>query len=63
MDIYTSELRPGGIKKLENREPTLGLVAEGVIELQIEGKATQRIVAVGSFALPTAGSQATVVNA
>lgn len=63
VDIYSRELHPSQRLKLDNREPTLGLVAEGVVELRIEGESTQRIVAGGSFALPTAGSQAVIVNA
>lgn len=63
VDIYSRELQPSQVLKLDNREPTLGLVAEGIVELRIEGERTQRIVAGGSFALPTAGSQAAIVNA
>jgi len=63
VDVYSSELQPNGTLELESREPTLGLVAEGVIELRIKGKAPQRIVSGGSFSLPTADSQATIVNA
>lgn len=62
VDIYASKLQGRGTMKLDTHEPTLGLVAEGIIELQIKGKATQRIVAGGSFSLPTADSQATIVN-
>ncbi len=62
VDIFATDVKPSGILKLENPEPTLGLVAEGIIELRISGKATQRIVAGGSFAVPIAGSQATIVN-
>ena len=62
VDIYTSELPSSGTMKLDTQDPTLGLVAEGVIDLQIEGKATQRIVAGKSFSLPTDNSQATLVN-
>lgn len=63
VDIYTSELQPDGTLTLETDGPTLGLVAEGIIEFQIEGQAPQRIVEGGSFALPTANAQATLVNA
>lgn len=48
---------------LENREPTLGLVSEGVVELRIDGEETQRIAAGASFALPTNRARATIVNA
>ena len=63
VDIYTSELDRSGSMALQAEEPTLGLVAEGVIELQVDGKAKQRIAAGGSFSLPVAGSSATIVNA
>lgn len=63
VDIYATELSRSGIFEIENAEPTLGLVAEGVVELLIDGATTQRIVAGGSFALPKAGSLGKVVNA
>ncbi len=62
VDIYTSHLGHRETMNINTQEPTLGLVAEGIIELQIKGKATQRFVAGGSFSLPTANSQATIVN-
>ena len=62
VDIYTSELDRSGSIALETDEPTLGLVAEGVIELQVDGNAKQRIAAGGSFSLPVADSSATIVN-
>ena len=62
VDIYTSELDRSGSIALQADEPTLGLVAEGVIELQVDGKAKRRIAAGGSFSLPVADSSATFVN-
>ncbi len=62
VEIYSSELRSGETKKLDKLETTLGLVVKGVIELQIDGKGTQRVVAGGSFSLSTARSQATIVG-
>jgi quercetin dioxygenase-like cupin family protein len=62
VDIYASELDRGASIVLEGGEPSLGLVAEGVVELQIEGEAKQRIAAGGSFSLPGADSSATIVN-
>lgn len=61
-EIFASKVAPSGAIGLENGEPTLGLVADGVIELRIDGQAPQRIAAGGTFALPEAGSQATIVN-
>ena len=63
VDIYTTDLPHSASLNLAAREPTLGFVAEGVIELRVKGKATQRIIAGKSFALPRAGSEATVTNA
>jgi glyoxylate utilization-related uncharacterized protein len=63
VDIYKTDLQPAESRKVLNAEPTLGLVAEGVIELQIKGKATQRIAAGGSFSLADVGTKATLVNA
>lgn len=62
VDIYSSELRSGEIIKLDKPGPTLGLVAEGIIELQVKGKAPRRIVAGESFSLPEVDSKATVVS-
>lgn len=62
VDIYTSEVKSGGVLKFANSEPTLGLVASGVIELRIKGQASRRILPGGSFALPTADQDATIVN-
>lgn len=63
MDVYAGELKRGGTLKPETRQPALGLVAVGVVELRIKGKKTQRVVAGGSFSLPGAGTQAVIVNA
>lgn len=63
VDIYTTELARGESIALQPDAPTLGLVAEGVIELQVGDEAKQRIAAGGSFSLPDADSSATIVNA
>jgi hypothetical protein len=57
-----SDLYRSGSIAVEADEPTLGLVAEGVVELQVYGKAKQRIAAGGSFSLPVADESATIVN-
>ncbi len=62
-DIYTNDLVRGGSFALDNNAPTFGIVAEGVLELQIEGKSPQRIAAGASFSLPSANTKATFVNA
>jgi len=62
VDIYASELARSASIILEGDEPSLGLVAEGVVELQVDGEAKQRIATGGSFSLPGADSSATIVN-
>lgn len=62
VEIFTSELSRGQTVVFETDEATLGLVSEGIIELRIDGKPTQRIVAGGTFALPEEGAKATLVN-
>lgn len=62
VDIYTSELQGRETIQLDIHDPTLGVVAEGTIDIQVNGKATQRIQAGKSFSLPTTHSQATIVN-
>lgn len=63
VDIYTSDLAANETLELDNQEPTLGLVAEGAIELRIDSATSERLAAGASFALPADGSQATIVNA
>ena len=63
VDIYTSELDRSGSMVVEGDEPLLGLVAEGVIELRVDGKAKQRIAAGESFSLAGANSSAKIINA
>ena len=62
VDIYTTELGRSESIAVEADDPTLGLVTEGVIELQINGEEKQRIAAGGSFSLQGADSTATIVN-
>ena len=63
VDIYTTELPRGATVKIENPEATLGLVAQGVIELKADGEKSKRLVAGESFSLPTANATAMLVNA
>jgi quercetin dioxygenase-like cupin family protein len=62
-EVYTNRIGPDGTIILESNEPTLGLVAEGVIELQVKGQQAKRIAAGQTFSLPAVGSQATIINA
>ncbi len=62
VEVYVTELPKSGSQTLDVREPRLGLVAEGVIELHIDGTPEQLIVAGGTFSLPTSGPEASLVN-
>lgn len=62
VDIYTTGLDKGETVELTTEIPTLGFVAEGIVELKIKGKIAQRIVAGHSFALPSAGISASISN-
>lgn len=62
VDIYASELAQGDTLELSGDEPAMGIVAEGIIEVQVDGKPAQRIVAGSSFELPTDVSLARIVN-
>ena len=61
--IYTSDIAHSASLKINNSQPTFGLVAQGVIELQIEGEESQRLVAGETFAIREANSKAILVNA
>lgn len=60
--VYRTIVAPNGMLDLAAEEPTLGLVAEGVVEVQINGKNPERIAAGGTFALPSQGYKATITN-
>ena len=62
VEIYAQELAGGEVANLQAEVPTLGLVAEGIVELHLKGQKPQRIVAGKSFAIPTTGSVATISN-
>lgn len=63
VDMFVSELEPKGSKNLATQELMLGYVAEGIVELTIQGEAMQQFIAGESFSLPLDKSQATIVNA
>jgi hypothetical protein len=48
---------------LNNSEPALGIVAQGVVIISEAGKPTQRVVAGASFAVPKANSKVILANA
>lgn len=62
VDIYTSEIKAGGTLKLSSKTLTLGLVAQGVVELRVKGKKPQRIIAGRSFPLANDSGELVVVN-
>jgi quercetin dioxygenase-like cupin family protein len=61
-DIYATDLASGAQFDLINDAPTFGIVAEGVVEIVIEGRSPERVIAGASFALPRAAAKATFVN-
>jgi quercetin dioxygenase-like cupin family protein len=61
-EVFSNKVAPDATLDLISDEPTLGLVAEGVIEVRINGKAPTRIAAGGTFALATHGHQASITN-
>ncbi|MGY8960066.1 MAG: cupin domain-containing protein [Alphaproteobacteria bacterium] len=62
VDVYTRNLAGGAVLATENNGVTLGLVAQGVVEIRIQGKAAQRIIAGRSFSLPQDGKPASIIN-
>lgn len=61
-EVFATELAPGASIALNSGDLTLGLVAEGVIEFRPEGEVAQRIVAGGTFTVPTNGIETTLTN-
>lgn len=61
-EAFANRIDASGSMALDVDEPILGLVAEGVIELDIVGQKAERIPAGGTFALPTVGADATIRN-
>lgn len=51
VDIYKSNIEAGSRLALNNIQPTLGIVAEGVVVIKREGKADERVIAGKSFSL------------
>jgi quercetin dioxygenase-like cupin family protein len=63
VEAYARELAAGATLSLNNQEPTMALVSEGVVELRTQGGLTRRVAAGVSFALPLDGAEITIVNA
>lgn len=62
-DIYSNDIAAGSSVTLGQGQPTLGLVAEGVVELRVKAGAVQRLVAGQSFEVPVDLAALTVTNA
>lgn len=62
VDVFSSEIDPDGTLDLAGEDPIFGLIAEGVVDVRINGNAPKRIAAGGTFALPTAQDDATITN-
>ncbi len=62
VNIYANELAGGDSLQLKTVRPMLGLVADGIVVIKVNGKAKQRIVAGKSFSIPKAGSKTTIQN-
>jgi len=61
-DIFVSEIEAKGKKTLNPNGPLLGYVAQGVVNVSINGLAAKEIIAGGSFSLASANSSVTLVN-
>ncbi len=62
-DINSTFVASGGSFNLVNNSTTVGVVAEGVVEISIDGKAAQRVAADESFSLIAGDKAAKIVNA
>jgi len=62
VSVYAADLIAGGEISLETSEPTLGVVAEGIVEIRVEGQKTLRVIAGNSFSIPSSTDKATIVN-
>jgi quercetin dioxygenase-like cupin family protein len=62
VDMFVTELEPEGSKNLSRTLPALGYVAEGLVQLTLNGKTSKQIVAGETFSLPANKSTATIVN-
>jgi len=62
VDVAANLLQPKGALKLGNRDTTLSLVAEGAIELRVNGGSARHLVAGNTFSMPSASSEALIIN-
>ena len=61
-EVFSTKIDPDGKLDIAGEDPILGLVAEGVVEVRINGGAPTRVVAGGTFALPTYEDHASITN-
>lgn len=61
-EVFSTKIDPNGALDLVSEEPIFGLVAEGVVEVRINGGSSTRVVAGGTFALPTYEDHASITN-
>lgn len=63
VDVFATDLPRRGELTLNAHVPTLGIVAEGIVEIRSPGKPVQRVVAGKSFSVPVSAGTAVIVNA
>ncbi|PCJ70615.1 MAG: hypothetical protein COA62_08580 [Rhodobiaceae bacterium] len=62
VDIYSRDLEPGQSLELEVSVPTLGLVAQGIIEIAHQAGTVERLVAGQTFSLSSQKAHHTISN-
>ncbi|WP_417711036.1 hypothetical protein [Roseibium aggregatum] len=62
VDVHQQDLPGSTSVSLEGAAPVIGIVSQGVIELQSDGGETRRLVVGETFALTEAGAKAEIVN-
>ena len=62
VDVFVSELKPGGRKVFKQQGPLLAYVAEGIVNVKRKGKTMQRIKAGETFTQVSGMTQVSVVN-
>lgn len=63
VDIYETEVPSGEAVSFKNSGVTLGIIAEGVVDLQVAGEAVKHMVAGQSFSLLATNTKVTFTNA
>ncbi|WP_076719371.1 hypothetical protein [Motiliproteus sp. MSK22-1] len=63
VNVFKTDLTPNESIDVNNSEPALGIVAQGVVTIREKGKSAKTVVTGATFALPEAGSMVTITNA